>query len=134
MIKSENNEINLNYYNQNFWNSQFSKITLKSKIIKLNANFLNYLNSDIFIINEKYETNLKKDESESLSSLDIDEKEKYNEEEKLSETSSKSNSSCITEFPEFDSEILKIIENYENAFIKLNWKAPKVFIKFNYKF
>lgn len=106
------------------WYPIFSKYTIKSKIIPLTQDFIDYLQQDSIILPSSIVTKIKtydiydKDELmewEQCWSKDTNSKE----EDQIKETEQK-------EFPEIQKAIKQTLDEYGSVFPKLNWSAPKV--------
>lgn len=133
----EPTQINLEHYNITNWLPQFKSISLKTRVIQTNLRFFQYLSYDGIYIHSKYHKVYNKN---SLDLDQIDEKDtkiqaNFNNPtfEAFSNKNNEdfsSNQEIMSEemalFSEFDLDILKTLEEFENkVFVKLNWKAPK---------
>jgi len=134
------NIVNLSQYLQSFWLPIFKNHTFKTRIIKTNLKFLQYLSSDGIFIHPKYRKPHPKDQN----SLDIDIIEENQSKNlkppvqisTLEAISNKNNEDFssnpdyeheeLSYFPEFDQEIEKAFMEFDHkVFVKLNWKAPR---------
>ena len=50
-------QVDLNKYNIINWLNTFKKITLKTRIVKMDSNLIDFINQDGILIHDKYEIN-----------------------------------------------------------------------------
>ena len=123
-------ELNLHVYLEPNWPEGVKRLALKSSIIKLNARFLRYLNSDGVIIHKKYyiPSDWNNNDDDLSFSDDDDTKEKKGpSSNEGSDLDHELDNDPEIEFPEFEPLITEALTKYSGAlFLKLNWKAPRV--------
>ena len=62
-------QVDLNKYNIINWLNTFKKITLKTRIVKMDSNLIDFINQDGILIHDKYEINEVNNEKIFLSNL-----------------------------------------------------------------
>ncbi|KAI0989474.1 hypothetical protein GJ496_003867 [Pomphorhynchus laevis] len=123
------------------WYPIFKDITIKSKILTIPDEVLSYLRSDKFFLpkscNEQFDQECTLRTSISVNSdqiindfqmwatdseiVDCDRFDCLSEDEPSLESN---DSLKIVDFPDFESQIQRAIDNFHSVFPKLNWKAP----------
>ncbi|EFC49606.1 predicted protein [Naegleria gruberi] len=98
------------------------RITILSKLIYLNDDFIEYLKHDGVVLPESI------DNIQKVPNFDSDsdeEEEKYKEVQEKNEQDSDEDDYQVPEFTSLQMEIASAIEEYEEVFPKMNWSAPK---------
>lgn len=99
------------------WYPTFAKHSLKSKILHLTDDVLEYLRSDEFYLPTS--ANKVMDEMRQEKNESSDDEESWSEDETTDETTKQ------ISFPILEKQIQDVLDDYESVFPKLNWSSPK---------
>lgn len=98
------------------WYSNFKHITIKSHILPIPTDFLDYLQADGVVLPEQCVAASGKHDEEDIEGEELD----------VDWDSADSAETKMPSFPEFEGKIKKIIKNLGGSvFPKLNWSAPR---------
>ncbi|OUM60581.1 hypothetical protein PIROE2DRAFT_46106, partial [Piromyces sp. E2] len=105
------------------WYPKYKKISLKSRIIPLEEEFINYLNEDgIYLpFNDNGQPQKFYQAEKDIYDIDSDwSSDEYDDEDE------DDNTNKVPSFPSLEKQINSVIEEFNgNVFPKLNWSAPK---------
>ncbi|CAF4144602.1 unnamed protein product, partial [Rotaria sp. Silwood2] len=99
------------------WYPIFEKNSLKSVILNLTDDVLQYLRSDEFYLPTG--ANEAMDEMRRVNAESSDDEDHWSDEDADNDTTKK------ISFPEFEQQIKNVLNQYDAVFPKLNWSSPK---------